>query len=137
MGVSSTLSSIILCDDQVSSDLKFSDMDPTTILKLHSILSGLDTFELSKKYDYQLSEESSSVISMTLPNNLVCYLRELQTVNKVSVLLEWHKSQEVRLNNWEELQTSMNLESLMEAARKHKSPFKIEMFLNRKPSFYN
>ena len=135
MGVSATLSSIIFCDEQLSSDLKFSNMDPTTILKLHSILSGLDTFELNKTYDYELSEISPSVISMTLPNNLICFLRELQTASKAEVLLEWHQSQEVRLNNWGELQTAMNLDSLIDACRKHKESFKIEMFLNQKPSF--
>ena len=79
----------------------FKKLDPTVILRLHSILSGLDIFELRKKFEYEIERTSKEYVQMTLPNSLVQLLKKLTKEDSHNILEKWYLSIEVAMNNWD------------------------------------
>jgi len=78
----------------------FNKLDPTVILRLHSILSGIDIFELNKKFEYEIERTSKENVQMTLPNNFVQLLKKLTKEDSHHILEKWYLSIEVAMNDW-------------------------------------
>lgn len=131
MGYTETLPSMTSRRKRVTgSDATFTNMDPTIIMRLHSIISGADIFQLSRNYDYHVKENSNKVISMDIPNDMVKRLKGLTNIEIENVLSAWKDSEEVRLSAWSKSQTEVYLHSLISSCKKGAAQIHILMHLN-------
>jgi len=136
MGINNLIPSLIFNSSSEEVNNNYTDMDPTIILRLHSILTGLDIFHLSEEFDYKVSEDSNNVYSLKIPNELVQELAKIDVNNIDDILYQWNKSQEVRLSAWSLPQTATNLCSLINQCRTSDRSITIKMHLNDKPLSY-
>ena len=136
MGINNLIPSLIFNSSSEEVNNNYKDMDPTIILRLHSILTGLDVFHLSEEYDYKVREDSNNVYSLKIPSELVQELAKIDADNIDKILYEWKKSQEVRLSSWTLPQTATNLCSLINQCRTNDRNITIKMHLHEKPLSY-
>ena len=76
----------------------FSNMDPTVIIKIHSIVSGKDIVELQKSYDYEIKKISDDTVSMLIPDDFINKLKSLSKSRFKNATQEWLNSTEVKMN---------------------------------------
>ena len=132
MGYAETLPSLTLGPKRATgSDVTFINMDPTIIIRLHSIISGADIFKLSRQYDYNVKEKSKKIISMDIPNDMVKRLRGLTNIEIENVLYTWKESKEVSLSAWSKSQTEVYLHSLISSCKKGATQIHILMHLDK------
>ena len=115
---------MFLIDDTYNENT-FKQLDPTVIIRLHSILSQKDIFTLSNLVDYSVTYESEKLLSLKLPTEI---LRELQNLNlneTYFVAEKWCSSKEVKLYNWTMDKCYSELLALLELANHNKSDAKI------------
>ena len=113
----------LLKDRQESNTFHY--LDPTVIIRLHSIISGKDIFTLSNLVDYKINYESETLISMKLPNNMLKSLRMLNLDLIYSVSEKWYNSKEVKLYDWDINECQKYLLSLMNITKTPTSNSKI------------
>ena len=135
MGVNAAFSTTLFCLESDFKEVNLSNIDPTVILKLHSILSGVDVFNLTNDYDYCISNRDQKVIQMAIPNDLKRLIAGIKEQDKSEIVSAWTRSQEVTLCNWTETQTEVYLFTLIEACRKNTGLIKLNMFVDSKPPF--
>ena len=114
-------------------DVNFSKMDPTIILRLHSIISGLDVFQLKEKFDYKIRKSSQKIISMNIPAEMVNELRGLTNIELEPVLSQWRNSKEVKLSQWTKSRAEVYLHSLLNSSKQNFATININMHLNEEP----
>lgn len=124
-----------LIEKPITTELNFTNFDPTIILRLHSILSGVDIFHLTERYDYNVFKSNFRVISMIIPTDMKSLLLNLMPSKKELLLQKWHSSQEVKLCGWSSTQTEINLFSLTEASKKDSDYIQLNMHLDTIPPF--
>ena len=83
-------------DKKISISLEH--LDPTVVLRLHSIISGKDIFTLKKLYDYQIKRISETDATMVLPQDMILKISAVSS--KKTILNLWYSSIEVCLNKW-------------------------------------
>ena len=106
----------------------FLNMDPTVMLRLHSILSNKDIFILKGLYDYSVKIETDGTVSMKLPSDMLESLGNLNIHEQVHATKRWMESKEVRLNSWTFCQCKENFLKLLRFAKLGRN--KIKMSLN-------
>lgn len=135
MGISHTRPSAAFCSKTIPEvDIHFTNMDPTIILKLHSIITEIDIFQLSQKYDYHVKKDGQKIISMDIPKDMVKRLKGLANIEIENVLNKWRNSEEVKLSAWSKSKTEVYLHSLISSCRKNVEEIHIIMHINEKPN---
>ncbi|MCH2206603.1 MAG: hypothetical protein MK132_12115 [Lentisphaerales bacterium] len=78
-------------------------IDPTTLTKLESILSGEDYYHICEKGDYSIIhrfEEDSGPIFISSSSSLARCLKSLNKEQKHDILEKWCQTQEMSLYGW-------------------------------------
>ena len=78
-------------------------IDPTTLTKLESILSGEDYYHICEKGDYSIIhrfEEDCGPIFISSSSSLYSCLKSLNEDQKQDILDKWCKTQEMSLYGW-------------------------------------
>lgn len=88
----------LLKDRQKSNTFNY--LDPTVIVRLHSIISDKDIFTLCNVVDYKVKYESETLLSMKLPKSMLESLQKLNLTKLYSISEKWCNSKEVKLYNW-------------------------------------
>lgn len=125
----------LILEKPITTELNFSNFDPTIILRLHSLLSGIDIFHLTEKYDYNIFKGELRVISLIIPSDLKSLINNLQSSDKEKVIQDWHRSQEVKLCAWTSTQTEIYLFSLTEACKNNPESIQVNMHFDAVPPF--
>ena len=112
----------------------FTDMDPTVLVRLHSILTNRDVFILNSQNDYSIKIETSGLISMKLPADMIAALKNLNSIKHSQITKKWLDSKEVRLNRWDVTQCREKLNRLTRLANQGRD--KIVMSLNTEVMSY-
>jgi hypothetical protein len=78
--------------------VKCTNIDPTVIIRLHSILADIDIFYLTQQDIYSIQHHSKLIYSMRLPADFRELVKKIKDINKIAV--EWSNSHEVTLYGW-------------------------------------
>lgn len=96
-----------------SREESFKDIDPTIVLRLHSVISGIDIFKLKKKYNYEVKRIDAENGVMLLPEIFVTDICKLNANDFPNILKLWHRSIEVKINNWEEKEAQLKFDKIV------------------------
>ncbi len=124
--------SIVSSESVPELNMNFTNMDPTIIMKLHSIISGFDIFQLSQKYDYHVKKDGEKIISMDIPKDMVKRLKGLANIEIDNVLNKWKNSEEVKISAWSKTKTEVYLHSLICSCRKNVDSIHVIIHLSEK-----
>ena len=105
----------------------FEDIDPTIIIRLHSILCDKDLFILNNDEDYSITRLKPNLISMKLPIDMQKALIDLDEESIWAVANIWHSSIEVKLCKWPLQKCIDNITAFKKLSAMH--PFKKVIFL--------
>jgi hypothetical protein len=111
MGINSVISTQKSFPDVGNTDIE--GLDPTTIIRLHSILSRNDIFKLTAIYDYNAYKHTDLKFTLRLPDVLINLIQNIRVKNINNIAGLWCSSKEIRINDWTLAQTQKVLLKLI------------------------
>ncbi len=100
-------------------------IDPTTLTKLESILSGEDYYNICEKGEYSIIhrfDEESGPVFISSSSSLVDCLKSLNENQKQDILERWCETQEMSLYGWTPEKAEHIIDWLMSATTKSEDP---------------
>ena len=98
--------------------LEVKGIDPTSLTKLESILTGIDFFHIYQRGDYRVIQRNDKTGSMFISSSpiLIDSLKTIAEDEKDEIIDQWCSSQEVSLYGWSENKARNLLNWLIESA---------------------
>ena len=97
-----------------TNSLNINDLDPTGVMRLHSILTGLDIFELTLKYNYNPRPCSDMRYELQIPDKLRLMITDIKENDIKELAGLWNQSREIQLYGWSLKQTEQNIRLLID-----------------------
>ena len=123
----------ILPSDQTSAEpdksLKINDLDPTGVMRFHSLLTGFDIFELSLRYNYNPKAQSNIKYELQLPDGLKFLIAGIEEKDIKNLTGLWNESREIQLYGWSLKQTETAIRHLIDFCSEAISPLFLYMEL--------
>ena len=82
--------------------LEVQDIDPTSLTKLESILTGVDFFHIYQRGNYRVihRNDTSGAMFISSSSELISSLKDIAEDEKDEIVNQWCSSQEVSLYGW-------------------------------------